>query len=125
MQVETLAQNVLKHYHDANPALYERCAADSAAEPQQKQAELDERRSRWAKLEAIAADNASRGGAPSTYSLPLSQVTAPQRNALVTAGLGAAIGANNASGNKGAVGAARPVALSASTAQVLAMAGSR
>jgi hypothetical protein len=125
LQVETLAQNVLKHYHDANPGLYERCAADSAAEPQQKLAEQEERKSRWAKLESLAAENASRGGAPSTYSLPLSQVTAPQRNALVTAGLGAAIGIANGTGNKNGLVGARPVALSASTAQVLAMAGGR
>lgn len=106
--VETLAQNVLKHYHEANPALYERCASEAAGEPAAKAAGEAARKSKWARLEAIAANNASRGIVSASYALPLQQVVAGQKVAL------APFGRTPVGGGGG-----RP--LSTSTATILAM----
>lgn len=54
--VESLAQNVLKHYMDTDAALFDKCATQYAKEQEAAAAAEDERRAKW---EAIM----SAGGA--------------------------------------------------------------
>jgi serine/threonine-protein phosphatase 2A regulatory subunit B' len=111
--VETLAQNVLKHYQEGDAALYERCAAAAAREPAADAEEAKARAARWAAVDAAAAEAAARGAAPASYALPIAHVVAA---AAAAADAAAARGARGAGAGGGA--GARP--LSTSTAAILA-----
>jgi hypothetical protein len=120
--VETLAQNVLKHYHEASPPLYERCAQDAAAEPTMRAAEEADRRGKWARLDGLAAAAAERGAAHPSYAAPLAQVTAVYKQAAAGGGAGGMGRAYGVSGS-GYPGAPVSRPLSTSTAAIMAMAG--
>lgn len=115
--VETLAQNVLKHYMDADAALYERCAAAAASEPEEKAAAAAARRERWRAVEAAAAAVAApAGGVPGgagAAARPAAAV-APSRqgasgNSIVPAAAAAANNSGNGSGaGNGAASAGVP-----------------
>lgn len=53
--VESLADNVLKHYSENNYALYERCAATYQKEQEEEAAKMEERSKRWEALEKLAS----------------------------------------------------------------------
>lgn len=56
--VETMAANVLKHYQDADPGLFDKCAADMPTEQAKKAQEVADRAAKWALIEQMAAANA-------------------------------------------------------------------
>lgn len=74
--VETLAQNVIKHYMDADPGLYERCTALTTLEPAEAARLEADRKAKWERVEKMAAAAAAEGRAPASYALPISAVVA-------------------------------------------------
>lgn len=123
--VETLATNVMRHYQEAAPALFERCGAEAAAEPAAKAAADSARAAKWARLDSLAARSAEAGAAPLSYSLPIGAATAPYK-ALVEAYVsGATAGVGGAGGGAGlGVGAdGRPLSVSTRLALAAAHGG--
>lgn len=121
--VETLATNVLRHYQEAAPALYERCGAEAAAEPAAKAAADSTRAAKWARLDSLAARSAESGAAPMSYSLPIGQATAPFK-ALVEAYVSGATAGGGAAGVASAFGAdGRPLSVSTRLALAAAHGG--
>lgn len=72
--VETLAQNVLKHYNDADPALYDRCAAAATSEPAEKVASETARRTKWEVVDKMAAASVAAGISTSSYTVPVTSL---------------------------------------------------
>lgn len=52
--VESLAQNVLKHYMDTDAALFDRCATQYARDQENIAAEDEERRSKWSAIQSAS-----------------------------------------------------------------------
>lgn len=102
--VETLASNVLKHYQEADPALYDRCAAGAAAEPQEKAASLASRKARWQQCETAAAANSALISAITVSSNATAAANAAAA-AAAAAKAGVAAGGASAAGGAGGVGA--------------------
>ena len=63
-QVETLANNVLKHYHDADPVLFQRCAEGAAKAEEDRAAAVAARDAKWRVIEEMAAIAVTTGGRP-------------------------------------------------------------
>jgi len=105
--VETLAQNVLKHYMDADPACYERCVAAASSEPGEKAAAEAARRAKWDSVTRQAAAAAAAGTSSESYRAPVAAI----------------IAATAARGGAGTSSSPSSGALPASTAAAAAAAG--
>lgn len=92
--VETLAQNVLKHYMDADPAAYERCVAATANEPGEKAAAEAARKAKWESVARLAASAAAAGTSSASYALPAGEVA---RASAAASASGALVGGGGAS----------------------------
>lgn len=54
--VESLAKNVLKHYAETDPTLYDNCVAQYERDQGLATQQREERRRQWEQLEEMAAD---------------------------------------------------------------------
>lgn len=62
--MESLALNVLKHFQETDPALFDRVVADAAREAEERERVREERAKQWEEIEALAAAEAARLGIP-------------------------------------------------------------
>ena len=60
--VEQLAQNVLKHYMDSDPTLFESCAAQYEAELESAESPKAARAKKWAELEELVGPAPAAAG---------------------------------------------------------------
>ena len=114
--VETLAANVLKHYQDADPALFDKCAQAATEEPTQRAKVATDKKSRWAAVERQAAAAAASGVSSSSYADPVAAVVA------ATPGIAGLLPASSGTSSGRAAGGAGGGRLSVSTLNILSSA---